>query len=378
MNIENVLFGVCELFFREKPVKCYACKLDLRGGVLICEVDTPEFGSQIEQNWMVRNIVLQSSQGALRCEEMREPMRFASGGGFRMHIGATTLSSALSFEQFNSSITFRTNFDLIFEAEFSGDEVVVFPGLDLRGAVSLPNFGEVNGTKKRLSIFGAGDSADSENTLCAVSIAIGAPVLKFASLYKKTLTMALNNSEIKHSARPMFFQGFPNLDEDFRRRGFEEVFTNALTYLGNLENQKREGFRDSVAILLEGRATSSSYRLKILAAMHFLEWWDGSKTMAANQLVARLGIERCEADGILTIRNGFTHNNRDLRAVLDQGFEQISKTKRFDCVIISDGRASDSSALIYIYTLLSRVLLGEIGFSGEIDPYLPLCSKIEI
>jgi len=103
-----------------------------------------------------------------------------------------------------------------------------------------------------------------------------------------------------------------------------------------------------------------------------LEWFDGSKTMSANQLASRLKIERAEADILVSLRNEIIHNHIKPTDVIRSIHERLVSLAPPKFLRLRAMKNEEVALVDYLYSLLTEALLHEIGFSGLHQHYLPV------
>lgn len=253
----------------------------------------PDFSAMMDGNYTVTALELSSPVGRLTCE--RVPIAFVSSvGGGGWSIAQTSLSQALAIDPKVIQICFVVNEALELSGPFDGTERLFCQGFDTIGTVNLGGL-LFNGTKDRISLAGqiTGETADLR---VALGMCVGVPVREFALQEPGKLSIWLNNFQQRTTQpRPFIFVGETFREVEVVRQNLTLVYDAARSYLLNLPPQSKPGARNAILTFLHGRALASSYELKLLAAFHFLEWFDGSKTLSAGQIAKRLDVSRAEA-----------------------------------------------------------------------------------
>lgn len=366
------LRGRCKLASGSSTPKIVDCYLNLKDQVLDCKIDfetgLQDMGQTASQVYRVTDLELSSPGGPLRCAHV--PVAFVGSiGGGNMSRYQTNLSHSLAMNSRLSGISFVINSNLSLEGDEEYHERLFFPGFDMLGAVEVePNI-NVNGAKDYISLAGEAPGTIHDITT-AIGIAIGAPVRQFAHQEGRTLHISLNNYAPMTKSRPMISTGSYFRDIDETRTNFTSAYRAATRYLTELAPPVRAGARNAIASYLDGRILSGSYGLKLLAGYHFLEWFDGTRTMSPNALADRLQISRKEADAINNVRNAIVHNRQDLSEVIALGWAQLrtADTERTRAAYNED---AGYAFMNYLYSLLGDSLLREIGYVGRTQSYLP-------
>ena len=376
-NPRKYLYGRCTLSIgaeRHKDVHCY---LDLDTQRFICEVEQLHgFGAfhatSLDMSYSVSEIDLWGPGTRLKAARIPALIPMSIGGG-SWSVTQTPLRHTLGLHPQVGHISFVTNEPILFELNDEDDEVLLKPGLDTTGPVDLPLNLRLSGTKESISILGKTD-IDLKDLSIATALAIGCPCRVIAQQMGKKLTLYLGDFKAQGVARPLFYRGSSVVASELQNTGVSSMFGLTLEYLATLSKEEAASFRNSVYTFLQARSVPSLFELQLYAAFHFLEWFDGSRTLSPNVLVNRLGITRKEADAINNIRNALAHNNKDLddvvgaeasRLFLDSGLRAFKFR----------GRGVKLDFLNFLFSLLGEQLLRLIGYTGRADTFLPLVGE---
>lgn len=374
---EQKLNGVCDLTLSGNNYEKMACVLDLTTGKMEVQIRPLQGGSlsdislnvNLDDEITLKNLTLQTPFGGAHAATVKDAHLFSVSPGGCWN-GATGLTYLFEDKpkHFNR-VGVRFNSPLEFKWGCDWNEIIVSPGYDLFWQVKIADICEVNGRKNTLSIINLKD-VPLKTVLLTFSIAVGAPVNVLAETKGGILTLYLNPNKSGAGVRPLFFEGWPRKEIEIVQENFTNLLRLTFEYIEKLEKEPRIQFINAVTSFLEGKSEVSGYTIKLLAAIHFLEWFDGSKTFSANQLVSCLGIGRQEADAVVYLRNGLIHNRRYLGDVVAETYKKLIAcgSDRFTNLRKT---ADEVVVLNYLYSICGEALLLRIGYSGSTQDYIP-------
>ena len=256
----------CFLNFESRRLECYWESNDFFGGI----------GDVLGNSYEINDLKLTTPNGIIFASEILVAFATSMGGGTHS-VAQTEVTHKLGIDSRLSRLEFVVNEKIKFSVDSEGFERMFFPGFDIAGRIDLDKDQFFIGAKDYLSLIGECNS-DLRDILVAMGIAIGAPLSQFAYHHNKTLDLYLNNFGLRLKSRPIIFteNKFRNMEE--ARTNLRDAYKSAHNYIETLEPEKRAGMRNAVLSYLEGRILSNSYEIKLLAAFHFLEWFDGTTT----------------------------------------------------------------------------------------------------
>lgn len=365
---EPFLSGTCTLRIQDETHKIVACKLDFSNQRLQCFPEVKQIREFLDGNerYGVQDLRLLTSRGWIRADTVK--VAFASHIRPQdWNIYRTPLTALTGINPAYTHISFVINDEIAFTTHIDEEERIFFPGVELVGNVSIDDGVQLFGSKEYVSIVGHLSSGSEDITL-ALSIAVGAPLHQFAHHEAGKLRLRLNSYGASHFARPIVSTGDLWTDHEQTRTGIKGAFLAGLEYIQTLPQGEKFGMRNAVYSYLQGRVLSSSYELKLLAAFHFLEWFDGTRTISPNALVDKLEITRDEADAICSVRNALVHHQVELGDAIRASLTKI-KSVGSHAARTPDGIGEAIAFENYLYTTLGDALLRKIGYSGRTRPY---------
>ena len=366
------LIGSCDVFVSDEFVERSRCWVDW---------STEEFAVQIgafdqlkgvpipsSENLSFRNLVFPSQTGELTAEALHfafvkfEP----SSGGWSVddtHLGR-------SFDQISLAPTWRfiCNEPICFQSEHSVNEVLLRPGNDLRRSFPLACGGKLISTEYGVCVKDCPEFGSAN--IQALSLAFGYPLREFARHDGNTFSIVLNHAEPPGKFTP-FFEATNNgyVDHDKQSAGVAEVYRAALSFQQSLSDGG-ESFRMAVAAFSEARSYPVGYTLKMLAAMHLLEWLDDRGTMEFNQFAKKFGVSRPIAKAVTCLRNEFSHNRNDLSQAADHACDLLEDAG----VELQGTTGSDDrhiELLSFVLSLTGKLLVERLGADVVPVRYLP-------
>lgn len=375
---EQKLVGVCDLGLSDESYEKMPCVLDLETGEMEIQVKNSDPLSKthlsLDLDIVLKNLSLETPLGRARATFVENTLLTSINTG-GMWVGETALSYL--FEETPKHIgrlrlVFNSPIELTWDCNWN--EIIVWPGFDLRGIVEVSGICKINGRKNTLSLLDL-KNVPRRTALAALSISVGAPVRVLGETKDGHLKLFLNRRKGDVQASPLFYRGWPFADVELARNGFAELFYKCCKHIEKLEKEPKIQFINAVEGYLEGKSVGAAYNLKLLAVIHFLEWLDGAKTFNRNQLVSCLEIQAEEAEAIVSLRNGLIHNRQYIRDIVGETYKRLesSNSDRFSLMRKPN---PEIAVLNYLYSVCGEALLRRIGFNGTPQDYLPT-KKVE-
>jgi hypothetical protein len=369
------LHGYCDLTVDGKK-KSVSCQLNLEDRRLICGIEPIDAMSSIskstDQKYEVTRLELSTPDCKLTCSNVS--IAFASNiQGGSVSVEQTPLGHYLGLNPQLAYVSFVINEPLEFEVNQSHDEVMFFPGFETLGSLEISPDLSIIGGKQYISIIGNPQNELNNLTIC-MSLAIGSPCRAFARQIGTRLTINLNNFGEKTKARSLFFRGYPYQNLELMKAGIIDIFRLSMNHIESLSKEEAAGFRNSVMTFLQVRSHSASFELQLYGAFHFLEWFDGSRTISPNILMTKLQITRKEADAIPKVRNLLAHNREDIGEVILRETHDLYNDPSMSSYKYKSNNLS-FSFLNFLFSILAKALLLKIGYFGQADSYFPVPPK---
>jgi hypothetical protein len=240
------------------------------------------------------------------------------------------------------------------------------PGFDTWRPVDCSPLGTIFGRKESVS-FVPSSKVDQKILKSAISITFGAPMMEIASIDNDNVFLHLNNFKQSSNPQPLIGMGTPYRRLEILENGISEIFPKAYQYVLGFENDQFERSMGAILSLLHAHSGASPIEVRTMAILHFIEWFDKSKTFSKEKLKNRFSISSAEAQSIVSIRNDFVHARRDLSASINDNISAIIKSA---CKGNLPEDASDPLLTFFVYMLkiCRDALLDEIGYLGERKP----------
>ena len=373
---ESALRGYCSALIGDVKLNDQPCSLSLSDGSLDIQTGPPlsaYIGSiGLDSDVKISELVLFTPNGRAQTKDISFGTITAIRPGSWSNSG--TLGTALLLRRktwASVTIRFQKVLSLYFDERVLGSETLFSPGLDTSGLVEVSKTLSFVGDKETVSVFDD-DRQKLRLVRTAISIATGAPVHVVATVQDKCFSIYNLAPRTHVKSRVLFFEGYPFAVPDKRQAGLSEVFNCVLSYMKRLSESEQEKFSYAVDGLLQGRMSDHNTLYKLVSGLHFLEWFDGSKTMSANQLASRLKIERAEADILVSLRNEIIHNHIKPTDVIRSIHERLVSLAPPKFLRLRAMKNEEVALVDYLYSLLTEALLHEIGFSGLHQHYLPV------
>ena len=365
------LTGTCDLVCGDSNYSRILCELDFTTGELICLLPGMDYGElSVFHNCAIslKNVEFNSLGGLLRAQEVEVAFaKSVSGGGWAND--QTDLGHLTGIKPQLTSLSLVLNKPLTLSSSEIGDEILFYQVFQTFGKIELEDGISITGGKEYVSIVGESSMTVEQLSLC-ISIVLGAPAMP--SIVHRGTEIKIFLNHFNHvAARPLFFLGRPHRRIDAVHHGTKALFVAAAHYINSLNTVEYAKFSNATNAFLQTRASKQSIELILLGTFYFLEWLDDSRRMSENELVKVLRICRAEAVVIKKVRDELVHNRVLLSDVIVDAALKLrllanSEFSKFET-------ANDFVSFTnYLVSIVSKSFLTKIGFTGEVEPFIPI------
>lgn len=374
MTFSDYLIGACDIYVDEAFIERRRCWLDWSEGEFVVETSVtqrPTSEPQLDSsNLSFRNLVFLSQNGELTADKLQVSFaKYIPSLGGR-HVEDCLVGRHLDLVQLSPRWRFVCNTPISLQSSEVSREILFRPG----GKKSLHWIDLACGASVQRTDFGIcvrNHNTFEEENIQALSLAVGCPLSEFLRQEGNAFRINLNHADQPGDARPLFDHsqnGFSKIEKWWE--GVAEVYRAALEFQKK-ESDGGKQFRLAVQAFLEARSYPAGYTLKILAAMQFLEWLDGRRTIEYGQLARTLGISREVARAVADLRNGFSHNHthKTLIEVADEAYKKLLKAGVFPKEKSTDEQ--HQYLLNFVLSLVGKLLLERIGADVKPVNYIP-------
>jgi len=365
------LVGSCDVFVADVFVARRRCWLDWSAEEFAVEIGTLDqctgTAEPSNESLSFRKLVFPSQVGDLTADTIPFAfVKYAPSSG-SSSVEDTLIGRSLDQVQLTATWRFVCNTPIQLYSEQKANEVLLRPGIPTWRPVQLACGGTLIGTKYGVSVHECPDFGPPNVT--ALGLALGCPVQEFARQEGNDICLVLNHWH--QSGKPVpFFDASNNGHSDLEQKwdSIAEVYRAALDFQNN-QADSGSSFRLAVVAFAEARSLPVGYTLKMLAAMHFLEWLDGETRMDWRVLVREFNLSEPVARAIMILRNEISHNHVDTQVAVDRA---CVKFRAAGIDLAGYGPGGESVGLYnYLYSLTGKLLLERIGADVSPVRHLP-------
>lgn len=371
MDDSKRLSGVCELVWDSGSTEKVRCRIDLVGNRFVCERPLANndriFDAYSDEVPAIRNVHITTPAGTLVADSLEAAFVSQRGGG-GWNTSATDCSAITGLLGKASPIAFIMNSPMNFICDVTAHEVMYLPSFDTSGRIVLGDNLFLSGSNRSFSVVGECAWSDAEMDR-NISVALGAEAQRVVKWRAQYVTIWLNNYNASKRSRPFVDVGSPYKDLKLCAENLASIVMATQSYFSKLSKLESQKADNALRSLLDARSSNSNYMAGLLCIFHFLEWFDTSRTMSANLLVARLGITRDEADALIKLRNDIVHGNAEPRSALLECHTELFRLPH-PRSSFSDTKRPAIGVLNYLHSIVAQAFVREIGYIGGVRNYI--------